>query len=446
MSQNSGMKPSTAPGLAAASALVLGASATAAPPPASSAYGPSWSAAHADAANTDYLAVPGARDLELAWSRRFEGGSINLGATTDARGRVYVTTTAPGCHLYVLDQKTGETIWCSQAVNRSAVSSSALLDRDGRIYLSDNEAMVAFDGDGKVLWRTPIVGFTLSAQFTPQGHLIFVTHVGRIYVLRRDTGAPVLAPVELIPGATYDPRSADQPVRACMRGTEDCPAANTIAIDERTGRFFFTFWDKGAKQAGLRAMRYAEDPVPRITPLWTNDTLPGGSGSSPDLTADGTRLYVNDNLDSVHAVEAATGRAIWRFPIGWASGGSPSTSPEGIIIPTGGGPLMAIADRGDHAELLWRDDARDNRSIAAQAAGGLAYPAVARARGENDLTVVDVRTGAELDRVPLPGRTMFTVGTTFGLDGSVYVATILGQLFALRPTAPAAGDAGRSPR
>ncbi|MCH1932507.1 hypothetical protein L9G16_20385, partial [Shewanella sp. A25] len=75
------MKASTALGLAAASALVLAACATPAPapPPAASAYGPGWSAAHADAANTDYLAVPGARDLELAWSRRFEGGSINLG-------------------------------------------------------------------------------------------------------------------------------------------------------------------------------------------------------------------------------------------------------------------------------------------------------------------------------------------------------------------------------
>jgi len=422
-----------APGLLAASA---------APP----AYGPGWSAAHADAANSDYAHVRGSKTLTLAWTHAFPGASINLGATSDAHGRVYVTTNGDGCHLHALDAATGKTVWCSQAVNHAAISSSPLLDRDGRIYLADNKAMRAFDRTGKVLWETPIVGFTLSAQFTPSGRLLFITHIGRVYVLDRITGRAALPPIELIPGATYDPDAPDQPVRACMRGTQACPAANTIAVDERTGRFFFTFFAPGAKQAGLRAMRYSETPKPSVTPLWTNDSLPGGSGSSPDLSADGARLYVNDNVDSMHAIDAASGRTIWSVRIGWASGGSPSTSPSGLIIPTGGGPLLAIRDRGDRGEIVWRRDDLQNRSIATQADGDLAYPAVARAPGENDVLVVDTRTGMELDRIPLPGRTYFTVGTTIGPDGTVYVPTIRGEFFALKPghPAPAGGPPARS--
>jgi outer membrane protein assembly factor BamB len=397
-------------------------------------YGPGWSAVHADASNSDFSPLEGARRLELTWERDFSGGDIFLGPTSDDQGRVYVTTNAPGCHVYALDQRTGETVWCSERVNPTAIASSPLLDNEGHLFLADNTAMFAFDtATGDVLWETPIVGFTLSAQFTPSGRIIFVTHIGRIYVLDRGTGQPVLPPIDLIAGAAYDPASPDQPTLACMLGTRDCPAANTIAVD-RKGRFFFTFFPPEAPQAELRAMEYSEDPKPSIAPLWTNESLPGGSGSSPDISADGTRLYVNDNVDSLHSIDAATGETIWSFALGWASGGSPSTSPEGVIIPTGG-PLLAIVDRGDHAELLWRDDYL-NRSIATQAAGHIAYPAVAaagRTPAENDVLVIDTQSGAVLDRVPLPGSTVFIVGTTIGPDGSVFVPTFNGRLFAFRP-------------
>jgi outer membrane protein assembly factor BamB len=395
-------------------------------------YGPGWSAVHADSSNTDYSPVVGARDLELAWSRQFSGGTINLGPTSDDEGRVFVTTTAPGCHLYALSRETGETLWCSQEINQSAVSSGPLLDNEGHVFVSDNVTMFAFDRQGNVLWRTPILGFTLSAQFTPSGHILFVTHIGRIYVLDRKTGANVIEPVDLIPGATYDPFSNDQPVLACMRGTAACPAANTIAVDQHTGRFYFTFFAPGAGQAGLRAMQYSDDPEPSVATVWTNDALPGGSGSSPVLSADNQRLYVNDNVDSIHALDVRTGEFIWSYAIGWASGGSPSVSPEGLIIPTGGGPLLALQDRGDKAEQLWRAE-QQNRSIAAQAAGDIAYPVVVNPQSQLDILVIDTRTGEELDRESLPGLNTFTVGTTIGLDGTVLVPTFRARLVAYRP-------------
>jgi outer membrane protein assembly factor BamB len=288
--------------------------------------------------------------------------------------------------------------------------------------------MRAFDRDGHELWRTPIVGQPLSAQFSPRGRVLFVTHVGVVYLLDRRTGRPVIAPMELVPGATWEPA---QGMWACARGTAACPSANTIAVDERTGRFFFTFWAPGAESAGIRAMEVDERGTTRIRTLWSNDDLPGGSGSSPDLSPDGSRLYVTDNVDSLHTIDARTGKEVWKLRIGVAPAGSLSSSPDGLLIPTGG-PLQAIRDTGSAGVVAWRDESLLSRGIATQARGHRAYATIAAAGGGNDLVVVDTRTGRELDREPMPGATRFSVGTTMALDGTVLVPTIAGDLFAFR--------------
>lgn len=394
------------------------------------AYGPGWSAVHADAGNSDYSSVRGARRLVAAWQRQF-AGSINLGPTSDDRGRLYLTLNSPaGCHLFALDGATGDTVWCSAAVDRFASISSPLLDRDGRLFVADSRAMQAFTTDGEPLWQTPIIGVPLSAQFTPDGHLIFITHIGRIYVLRREDGRALLPPLELVPGATYTP---GEPVLACATGRPACPSANTPAIDP-AGRFIFTFWTPGAATSGLRAVQYRGGAQPSLTPLWTNESLPGGSASSPTLSADGRRVYVTDNDGSLRALDIATGVEIWNFPIGYPAAGSPSRSPEGLIMPAGGGfgPVVAVRDRGDRGELAWIQEGWTNGGIPTQAAGELAYVTDLVGGVINELIVADTRSGAELERHRL-GVVGFTVGTTLGLDGTVYVPSILGRLFAFRP-------------
>lgn len=397
------------------------------------AYGPGWSAVHADSRNSDYSPIQGPRKVALAWQRKFDG-TINLGPTIGKHGHVYLTTNAGDCHLYALNPQTGKTIWCSDEVNQFAVASSALVDEQGRLYIADNDAMHAFDAAGNLLWETKIKGFPLSAQFTHTGRLIFITHIGIIYVLDRTNGTFMLDPhplsAELPPDPNFDPR-------ACMRGTADCPCANTLAVDQETGRFFFTYWAPGAAQAGLRAMVYSEKNGPSLNPLWENTALPGGSASSPDISSDGSRIYVNDNQGGLHAIEAATGANIWTFPIGYEPGGSQSTSPEGLIMPAGGGtaPLMCIQDLGPEARMVWKNDSLNHLGLPMQTAGHLAFATVAGSptKAHKDLVVVDTRTGEVLDRVQFPGKTLFTVGTTIGAEGNVYVPGFDGTLFAFRP-------------
>lgn len=423
---------SAVPLLAGALSACGGGSDTQASAKAQDVYGPGWSAVHADAGNSDYSPVRGARDLTLAWSRSFVG-NINLGATSDPLGQVYVTLNAPvGCHLYALDSATGDTIWCSDEVDRFSSISSPLIDTDGTLYLADSEAMHAFDRAGTLLWETPIVGVPLSAQFTREGNLVFITHIGRVYLLRRDDGAEIVPPLELIPGATYE---SGENVLACATGRQECPSANTPAIELGGGRFIFTLWAPDAENSGIRAVQVREGAEPSLTPLWTNDSLPGGSASSPTLSADGSRVYVTDNDGGLHALDTESGETIWSVDIGYNAAGSPSRSPEGLVMPAGGllAPLIAVADRGDAGALVWQNDDVINGGIATQAAGGVAY--VTDFGPINKLIVVDTRDGRVLDSEPLVGVSGFTVGTTIGADGTVYVASILGQLFAFRPAA-----------
>lgn len=396
-----------------------------------SAYGVGWAAAHSDGGNSDYAPVKGPRNVTLAWRRKMPG-AINLGVTADNNGRIYVTTSGKGCNLHCLDGKTGETLWCSSEVNKFAVASSALLDSEGRLFIGDNQAMYAFDSSGRRLWKTAIDGFPFSAQFTQTGGVVFLTCIGKIYVLDRRTGDHIVPPTPLAPDLAYRP---DMDPRSCMRGTEECPYANTLAFDSKTGRLYFTLWIPGTKQASVVAMQYADTPAPAIRPLWTNSSLPGGSATSPDISSDGSRIYVNDNAGYVHALDAATGRGLWRYRIGYNPGGSQSTSPEGMLMPAGGGAatLMGIADRGDRADLVWRNANMQNRGIPAQAEGNLAYAIVKTGSLKNDLVVVDATTGAEIDRERLPGQTTFSVGTTIAPNGYIYVPTFTGVLFAFRP-------------
>lgn len=410
------------------------------PPPTSSAgtttttsaYAPSWSAIHADGRNSDFAAVDGPRALEAAWRYRSDG-LITVGPTSDPQGRVYLTDNGGSCHLQALDGASGELLWCSDELDLGGAISSALVDREGHLYVADSEALHAFDRDGALRWESPIVGVPLSSQLTPEGHVVLVTNIGQVHVVDRATGEKVVPPRELIPGRGFTLAESLWP---CARGLPGCPSANTIAVHPDTGRIFLTWWEPGAPQASVRALDVdvdAEDPDAAIADAWSNDALPNGSGSSPTLSADGTHLYVTDGVDSLHALDVGTGDVVWSYRIGWNADGSPSVSPDGLVMPAGAGATLAVADEGDRGVLAWRRDDLVNLGIATQAVGDVAYVTLPREGREVDIAVVDTRDGTVLDRDPLEGAALFTVGTTLMPDGTVLVPTFAGTLHAFRP-------------
>ena len=368
---------------------------------------------------------------------------MGAGATIGPEGNVYVgmgmgsSDEDPGCFLFAFDGSTGAQLWCSQQLNEWAVTSSPTIDRDGNLYHGDNRAMLSFSADGGVRWSSPIVGFPISAQFTPDGHLLFMTHIGRIYVLDRETGAQLLAPVETIPGQGYEAQPLDY-VECLVGSTESrCFAANTPAIDLERGRFFFSLFTPGAAQAALVAMRYVPGPSPRIEPLWRNETLAGGTASSPVISTDGERLYVADQADNVLALSAASGEVLWSLPLGFSPLGSLSVSPQGRIIPTGalGSTVMAIQDAGASGEVLWRTEGLSSRSIAVQASNDRIFLVGVSSGRPFDLQLftIDGASGALLDAEPLPGGGAVTVGSSLAPSGYVYVVLLGNGLMGFAP-------------
>ncbi len=402
-----------------------------------------WGAIHADARNTDSVPFDGPADVSAAF-HAVSGRIIAAAATIGPDDTVYVGvgprlggSTDAGCYLFAIDGITGAQRWCSSEVNGLAATSSPLIDTDGNLYHGDDRAMVSFTADGAVRWKTPIEGYPISAQFTPDGRVLFMTQIGRLYVLERATGALAMEPYATLPGVTYDPATSSP--YDCFTGKADgtCYAANTPSIDFASGRFFFTLTDPAAPPTKLVAMRYVGGAAPRVEPLWENSTLEGGSASSPDISADGKRLYVNDAANHVLALDARTGAMIWSYDLGFSPLGSLCTAADGTIIPTGAldAAALALRDAGDHAELLWTSSEFGSRSIAVHAANGLAYIVGAPPGALFGLTlyVVDAASGAVLDREPIAANDAATVGSSLSRSGLLVVPALLDGLYGFHP-------------
>src|SRR6188768_3191241 len=81
-----------------------------------------------------------------------------------------------------------------------------------------------------------------------------------------------------------------------------------------------------------------------------------GSATSPVLSADGSTVYVTDNVHRLLALDADTGQTKWTYDLGHNPVATSSVTADGLIVPGGGtddGHLLALRDDGDHAELAW---------------------------------------------------------------------------------------------
>ncbi len=403
----------------------------------------SWPTIHANSRNSDFAMVNGSSDLTPAF-HILDNHGIGAGATIGPEGNLYVGaglgdigSFKRNCHLFAFDGDTGEMLWCKNSLNDHLVTSSPLIDIDGNIFIGDNESMASFTSNGKPRWREDIIGFPISSQFTPDGRVIFITHIGRIYVMDRNTGELVVPVYELVPGQDYDARFKDY--QECLFGLlgSACFSANTLAIDLESGRFFFTLLKPSESEGIVAGFRYIGGRSPTVIPLWNNSTLVGGSASSPVISNNGKRIYLADYSNNIVALSALTGKVIWKLDIGFVPLGSLSVSDSGRIIPAGNlnSDTIAITDMGDHAEVLWQRPDIHSRSIAAQTENDIAYVVAAKngSLAGLDLWVLNAETGETLDFEPISDVAQITVGTSISSNGYVYIPTISGGIYGFKP-------------
>jgi len=191
----------------------------------------------------------------------------------------------------------------------------------------------------------------------------------------------------------------------------------------------------GAAASVLVGLKYNPDRNPKLTVAWTSDAVKAGTTASPVASADGSTVYVNGRDNRLWAIDAVDGKPKWSTPLKFLSQTPPSVTPSDEII-AGGGPdtkLVAIRDRGDHADVVWTRDDVSPLTTSSRAGGRVGYTMVEDGENGQALMVFNPVDGHTVNSYPLPEATGFPVGVSISHDGRVVAATSDGQVYGFAP-------------
>jgi hypothetical protein len=369
-------------------------------------------ALHGDTHNADELSIAASPDLELNWTAESDM-FIAEGPTEDINGNLYFSPIYPieNVILVSLDAKTGARRWAVPARDerQSAGGGAPLIlndpDSPGEqiIYLGVYDRAVAIRQSGEMVWDVAtglkpaaansgglddrhVFGLNYHVQADA---LVGLTAAGDIYVLDRATGDPLLDQPYAIEGApgvsdtggpdpglsarvdslladTFGQLDSNQGrfssiLQALFGG--GFKVSNYFAIDKNTGRIFIAATAPDGMDGELDG-RSGHGSLYAYDLLATNNgryelvvagrqDFTGGTGASPALSADGTRVYTADNDQHVLAFDRDL-NPLWSIAL-------PENIPASISVSSENNELYAISlkniyklvDRGDKAELVW---------------------------------------------------------------------------------------------
>jgi outer membrane protein assembly factor BamB len=333
------------------------------------------------------------------------------GPTLDRDGNIYFSPVLPAEEVIMvsLDPATGTRRWTVPGFSYGGGAPLVLNDPADTtkqiIYLGTYDRAVAFKPDGTKLWEvstglpTPprptidssnrdyhCFGLNYHAQADA---LVGITGDGNLYVLDRATGASLLSAPYIIPGEPSPPRTATQlpasivakandELRPLLGGLPDgasplstlidivlgysSKVANYFAVDPHTGRMWVNATAPDAEDGtvdgiselgALYCLELSPDHNQVIERFHTN--FVGGSASTPTLNADGTRIYLGDNLGSLIAIDASNGQRIWERSIGQQIIGSVCVSADNMeIYAATSRTIIKVTDKGSDSEEVWR--------------------------------------------------------------------------------------------
>ncbi len=398
-----------------------------------------WSTLHRGPANRKFLPAAPLSSNYRSWTA-LEGAAVLTAPTLSPDGQtLYVTTgRAKGqsnLHAFDLD---GELRWQSAAyrdadegIDPCAILSSAIVDRDGDLYLGDCNQLFAFRSDGRLKWvaslpavregdwkpseQLPVNALT-TAILTREGFVLGVTNFGDVVVVDRETGRslakafrlpghlPRASTVVAMPDNVFSDGLVDPEIRewawqvlfgGSMRST------NTPAIDLDSGRIFVAATSTNKGQGALYGLDLkvipgagaeassanGDDRLVRVEISIAFATEMGpGSGSSPALSLEADAVYVSDEAGVFYAIDAKTGAIRWRVQTkSTAAAAAVGGNGDIYSLQAYGPALVAITKSG---EIRWESDL-DSLAEAALPASWILGDAVAIGNG-NPTVVGDV--------------------------------------------------------
>jgi outer membrane protein assembly factor BamB len=392
----------------------------------------SWSAQYADAANSSFSPVTGARALRPEWTRSVKGAlgaAVALSSTDQLAANAQ---TAAGCSLMVWESDNdARQRWCIRLFQGGGWS-SPLFDGFDNLYVGQPGTIFSFPTTQWIRWRTPVIGMPTTPRLLSGGQLLVVTHLGQVLVFDSHRGTVDGTPLDLVAGV--DPTDSQRGLDDCAAARRGCPVSAAPAFSAASGMVVLPLWQPGADAPVLVGLRYHAGQQPVLTQEWTSDAVGRGPLASPVLSADGATVYVSGRDQRLWALDAADGKPKWSVPLTYLAQTPPSVSPDGLVL-AGGGPdakLTAIRDGGEHGDVVWTREDVTPLSTSSRA-GGLAYTVARDGDRGLALLVVDGADGQTVNSYPLPDATGWPVGVSIGHDGRVVAATSDGQVYGFAP-------------
>ena len=264
------------------------------------------------------------------------------------------------------------------------------------IYVNAYDRIVAVRTDGSPVWSAPS-GLGPSSSATQVGlgiawvpnadAIVGLTRDGFVFLLDRRTGAPLLDTPYQLPGEKTPPTVLDIP-SAVLASTQrlleplvdfsgtnglvdmmnvllggSSEVANSLSVDGRTNRLWIAATAPDAADGAIDGVSelgalYRIDVVQRagawaLEPVCRRD-FTGGSASTPTLGANGTRVYLGDNVGSLLSIDAETCGERWSVPLGAQVFGSVAAASDGreIYAATATG-IFQVFDDGDRGRRGW---------------------------------------------------------------------------------------------
>lgn len=392
-----------------------------------------WPAQYADAANSSFTDVAGADALKLAWSRSVKG---DLGAAVALGSGQYLAVNAQtpaGCSLMVWEvDNNARQRWCTR-LWQGGGGSSPLWDGFDNLYVGQPGAMLSFPPTQWIRWRQPVIGMPTTPRILAPDQLLAVTHLGQVLLFDAHRGTVIGTPLDLVEG--IDPTDSQRGLADCRLARPRCPVAAAPAFAANTGMVVISVWQPGAPASVLVGLKYNPDRSPILSVAWTSDAVKAGTMASPVASADGSTVYVNGRDNRLWAIDAEDGKPKWSTPLKFLSQTPPSVGPRDDII-AGGGPetqLVAIRDRGDHADVIWTRDDVSPLTTSSRAGDSIAYTVVKDGEDGQALLVFDPADGRTVNTYPLPEASGFPVGVSIGHDRRVVTTTSTGQVYGFAP-------------
>jgi|GEM_PF-226573 len=374
-----------------------------------------WRGPHGNSSNSDEVTGVAAPMFSLDWIADPQIYFASS-ASVDRHGNLYAQPLWPGENVLLVsyDGRTGARRFSIPGIaSQSGAGVPFLTDDPARcgeqiVFAAQRSGAVALRTDGTVLWQQPS-GLALPdpsepmsqhsigeyIQFGPNYHpgadaLFTVTGDGIIVGYDRRTGALVLESPYSLPGepapagapivvppaaqaildAEFLPLLPGRPsgaglteIVAVLLG-QNVEVANFFSIDPRTGRMWIGATAPDATDGTIDGVSrfgalYGLDVEPtgtgryRIVEACRADFL-GGTGTTPSLNGDGSRIYLADATGNLLAVDSSC-QIVWAFDVGDQIAGSPSVSQDNHeLYVMAGRDVAKLVDRGDHAELVWR--------------------------------------------------------------------------------------------